>query len=208
MTKSVHRIRVSRNTYRHKNTNKCTCTYTKKCPRQPAKPARAIAPTASAPTVSAPRAKTLKRANSHMRALFLRGADNIVACYRARVLVPEKLFFPRCCNTFTLLGIKTHSYRTENAFSLCLFARARFPAKKNPQRTSVLARRALFLPRVVAAVVCASFLDSFRCCCFIFALLLLLYSKRRRRRRGRFFQKSNTRFLLHHILMNAAYGRE
>ena len=140
MTKSVHRIRVSRNTYRHKNTNKCTCTYTKKCPRQPAKPARAIAPTASAPTVSAPRAKTLKRANSHMRALFLRGADNIVACYRARVLVPEKLFFPRCCNTFTLLGIKTHSYRTENAFSLCLFARARFPAKKPPHPTDECAR--------------------------------------------------------------------
>ena len=175
MTKSVHRIRVSRNTYRHnKNTNKCTCTYTKKCPRQPAKPARAIAPTASAPTVSAPRAKTLKRANSHMRALFLRGADNIVACYRARVLVPEKLFFPRCCNTFTLLGIKTHSYRTDNAFSLSVSLRARVsPRKETPQRTSVLARRALFLPRVVAAVVCASFLDSF-CCCFIFALLLLL----------------------------------
>ena len=184
MTKSVHRIRVSRNTYRHKNTNKCTCTYTKKCPRQPAKPARAIAPTASAPTVSAPRAKTLKRANSRARAFFAGGAEII---YRRvlprRVLVPEKLFFPRCCNTFTLLGIKTHSYRTDNAFSLSVSLRARVsPRKETPQRTSVLARRALFLPRVVAAVVCASFLDSFRwcccccccCCCFIFALLLLL----------------------------------
>ena len=122
--------------------------------------------------------------------------------------MPEKLFFPRCCNTFTLLGIKTHSYRTENAFSLCLFARARFPAKKTPHPTDECARTTVsaFLPRVVAAVVCASFLDSFRCCCFIFALLLLLYKRRRRRRR--FFQKSNTHgFLLHHnILMNAAYG--
>ena len=129
---------------------------TKKCPRQPAIPARAIAPTASAPTVSAPRAKTLKRANQ--RALRGRYA---VACYRARVLVPKTLFSLVVCNTYPLTSRdQTHVPNRKRLLSLSL-ARARFPAKK-PQRTSVLARRALFLgwwPRL-----CASFLDSFRCC--------------------------------------------
>ena len=145
---------------------------TKKCPRQPAIPARAIAPTASAPTVSAPRAKTLKRANQRA----LRGRYT-VACYRARVLVPKTLFSLVVCNTYPLTSRdQTHVPNRKRLLSLSL-ARA-FPREKTP--TDECARTTCTFPRVVAAVVRVvsrfiSLLSSLLSLLLLFALLFFFF---------------------------------